>query len=44
VHLLASYGTEVPPDLISTTTGEVLDEVGQWQQRPLEAVCLKMLD
>ena len=37
-HLLELYGTEVSPDLISTTTDEVLEEVAQWQQRPLEAI------
>ena len=37
-HLLELYGTEVSPDLISTITDEVLDEVAQWQQRPLEAM------
>jgi hypothetical protein len=35
-HLLELYGTEVSPDLISTITNEVLEEVTQWQQRPLE--------
>src|SRR5450830_1279834 len=35
-HLLEIYGTQVSPDLISTITDEVLDEVAQWQQRPLE--------
>ncbi len=37
-HLLELYGLEVSPDLISTITDEVLDEVGQWQQRPLESM------
>ncbi len=37
-HLLELYGTEVSPDLISTITDEVLEEVSQWQQRPLEAM------
>ena len=31
-HLLEIYGTQVSPDLISTITDEVLDEVAQWQQ------------
>jgi transposase-like protein len=35
-HLLELYGTEVSPDLISTITDEVMEEVAQWQQRPLE--------
>ena len=30
------YGLEVSPDLISTITGEVMDEVIEWQNRPLE--------
>src|SRR6476661_6114922 len=37
-HLLELYGTEVSPDLISTITDEVIEEVTQWQQRPLEAM------
>ena len=37
-HLLELYGTQVSPDLISTITDEVIDEVTQWQQRPLEAM------
>jgi transposase-like protein len=37
-HLLELYGTDVSPNLISTITDEVLDEVAQWQQRPLEAM------
>lgn len=37
-HLLEIYGTQVSPDLISTITDEVLVEVAQWQQRPLEAM------
>jgi putative transposase len=31
VHLLELYSTEVSPDLISTITDEVLEEVAQWQ-------------
>jgi putative transposase len=37
-HLLELYSLQVSPDLISTITGEVLAEVGQWQMRPLEAM------
>lgn len=37
-HLLELYSLQVSPDLISTITDEVLDEVAQWQQRPLEAM------
>lgn len=32
------YQVPVSPDLISQITDEVLDEVSQWQQRPLEAI------
>ena len=35
-HLREIYGLEVSPDLISTITDEVLEEVVQWQSRPLE--------
>lgn len=35
-HLQQLYGLNVSPDLISTITDEVLSEVEQWQQRPLE--------
>lgn len=37
-HLAEIYGTEVSPDLISKVTDAVLDEVREWQSRPLEAV------
>ena len=37
-HLLELYGLPVSPDLISTITDDVLAEVEQWQQRPLEAM------
>ena len=37
-HLLELYGLQVSPDLISTITGEVLAEVGQWQMRALDAM------
>ena len=37
-HLQELYGLNVSPDLISTITDEVLTEVEQWQQRPLEAM------
>lgn len=32
------YGIEVSPDFISTVTDAVIDEVREWQQRPLEAM------
>lgn len=37
-HLQELYGTEVSPDLISRVTDAVLDEVKEWQNRPLEAL------
>jgi len=37
-HLAELYGTEVSPDLISRVTDEVLDEVRDWQNRPLDPV------
>jgi putative transposase len=37
-HLQELYGLGVSPELISTITDEVLAEVEQWQQRPLEAM------
>jgi hypothetical protein len=35
-HLQELYGVEVSPDLISTVTDAVLDEVKEWQNRPLD--------
>ena len=37
-HLKELYGTEVSPDLISRVTDAVLDEVKEWQARPLDTV------
>jgi putative transposase len=37
-HLLELYGIEVSPDLISRVTDAVLDEVREWQNRPLDPV------
>lgn len=37
-HLHDLYGIDVSPDLISTVTDAVLDEVAAWQARPLEPV------
>jgi putative transposase len=37
-HLAELYGAEVSPDLISRVTDAVLDEVKDWQSRPLDAV------
>jgi putative transposase len=34
-HLTELYGVDVSPDLISTVTDAVLEEVTDWQQRPL---------
>jgi putative transposase len=36
-HLRELYGIDVSPDLISTVTDAVLEEVAAWQQRPLDA-------
>jgi putative transposase len=37
-HLQELYGVEVSPDLISRVTDAVLEEVREWQSRPLDAV------
>ena len=37
-HLQEIYGVEVSPDLISTVTDAVIDEVRAWQSRPLDSV------
>src|SRR3982750_4603283 len=37
-HLRELYGIEVSPDLVSAGTDPVLDEVADWQNRPLEAL------
>jgi putative transposase len=37
-HLLELYGLEVSPDLISTVTDAVIEEISEWQNRPLEAL------
>src|SRR5215469_1866750 len=37
-HLKEIYGVEVSPDLVSTVTDGVLDEVRAWQNRPLDEV------
>ena len=37
-HLRDLYGVDVSPDLISTVTDAILDEVAAWQARPLEPV------
>jgi putative transposase len=37
-HLAELYGTEVSPDFISKVTDAVLDEVREWQSRPLDPV------
>ncbi|TIX64976.1 MAG: IS256 family transposase, partial [Mesorhizobium sp.] len=36
-HLEELYGIDMSPDLISAVTDAVLEEVGEWQNRPLEA-------
>lgn len=37
-HLAELYGTEVSPDLISKVTDAILEEVREWQSRPLESI------
>jgi len=37
-HLRELYGIEVSPDLVSAVTDAVLEEVAEWQNRPLEAL------
>jgi putative transposase len=37
-HLQEIYGVEVSPDLISTVTDGVIDEVRTWQSRPLDPI------
>ena len=37
-HLEEIYGIDVSPDLISAITDQVLDEVSEWQNRPLDPV------
>ena len=37
-HLADLYGVDVSPDLISAVTDAVLDEIAEWQNRPLEAL------
>jgi putative transposase len=35
-HLRELYGVEVSPDLVSTVTDAVLEQVAEWQNRPLD--------
>src|SRR5512144_2728642 len=37
-HLRDLYGIDISPDLISAVTDAVLEEVSEWQNRPLEAL------
>jgi putative transposase len=37
-HLRELYGVEISPELVSAVTDAVLEEVTQWQNRPLEPV------
>ena len=41
-HLEELYGIEVSPDLISAITDAVLDEVAEWQNRPLD-ICYPLV-
>ena len=37
-HLSEMYGTEISPTLISNVTDAVVEEVKQWQSRPLDSI------
>jgi hypothetical protein len=37
-HLVELYAADVSPDLISRVTDAILDEVREWQKRPLDSV------
>ena len=37
-HLREMYDVDVSPDLISRVTDAVLDELAEWQSRPLDPV------
>jgi putative transposase len=37
-HLREIYGIDISPDLVSAVTDAVLDEIAEWQNRPLEAL------
>jgi len=37
-HLADLYGVDVSPDLVGAVTDAVLDEIAEWQNRPLEAL------
>jgi putative transposase len=37
-HLRELYGLDVSPDLVSAVTDAVLEEIAEWQNRPLEAL------
>ena len=41
-HLGERYGTEISPSLISSVTDAVVEEVKQWQSRPLDTVYLSI--
>jgi putative transposase len=37
-HLAEVYGAEVSRDTVSRITDRVVDELGEWQSRPLDSV------
>jgi putative transposase len=37
-HLRELYGIDASPDLVSAVTNAVIDEIAEWQNRPLEAL------
>jgi putative transposase len=39
-HRRELYGIDASPDLVSAVTDAVLEEIAEWQDRPLEALTL----
>ena len=37
-HLREIYGVEASPDLVSRVTDAVVEELAEWQSRPLDAI------
>ena len=40
-HLVKLYGVQISPDLISKVTDAVVEELTTWQNRPLDAACIR---
>lgn len=52
-HFRDLYGVDISADLVSAVTGAILEEIAEWQNRPLEplyalvffeAICVKVCD